>query len=568
MIGAVPRKVTLAIAVWALLATLLAAWLSIALERRYLEHHPYFFDAVSYSFYNAKLYQRLQDFGLQQVVVDELSNNNRHPLRTVPLLVLAPKLLAHPFGHMATSLPALFVFIFLLGRTLYARGRRLLPAVAGSSVIVLLPGLYAPTSGIAAYWLDLPAALLIGSSVLALLNSDGGRDLRWLVLFVVLGSCAAFSRYVAIAYLLFATIPVFAWYLAARVMNEGGWLRSIVAPLIVVAGSAIVVAGPYLFLHVESVGEFYRLYGYALGAPYDVAALALWDSFAQFVRPAGIIVGEMLIGVGVILGIAAVWRRRIAVASLFVPAWLAVATPIFLVFVVKTSAIHTVSYAVILLLIAVTVPWVSPAKRSGTALGRVGVVMLLVLVAGWSGYYRSAWVEVVQPSEEATEAKALQTEIADRLVRLGTRVVWNAYFDEVSWLSSLDVFYRYGVLPLPLGQDHVFSIHETVYKGNYPGWPMNDINMALADNANRWLDVAVVFDRPEDADKFLPNAYSRSAARYIARSIRQDPDWVKEFELETARYGRLVGYRNRTPGRGNYDAVLSGRADLRPGHID
>lgn len=568
MIGAVPRKVTLAIAAWALLATLFAACLSIALERRYLDHHPYFFDAVSYSFYNAKLYQRLQDFGLQQVVFDELSNNNRHPLRTVPLLVLAPNLLAHPFGHMATSLPALFVFIFLLGRTLYVRCRRLLPAVAGSSIVVLLPGLYAPTSGIAAYWLDLPAALLIGASVLALLNSDDGRDLRWLVLFVVLGSCAAFFRYVSVAYLLFATVPVFAWYLVARVMDEGNWLRSAITPLVVVVGSAIVVAGPYLFWHVESVGEFYRLYGYALDAPYDVAALALWGSFTQFVRHAGIIVGGMLIGVGVILGIAALWRRRIALASLFVPVWLAVATPVFLVLIVKTSAIHTVSYAVILLLIAVTVPWVSFTNRPGTALGRVGVVMLLVLVAGWSGYYRSTWMKAAQPSEEESETKVLQTAIADRLVRFGPRIVWSAYFDEVSWLSSLDAFYRYGVLPLPLGQDHVFSIHETVYKGNYPGWSMHDINMALAYNANRWLDVAVVFDRPEDAEKYLPNAYSRSAARYIAESIRQDPEWVKEFELETARYGRLVGYRNRTPGRGNYDAVLSGRADLRPGRVD
>lgn len=561
MTGGVPRRATLVIAAWALLATLAAASLSVALERRYLEHHPYFFDAVSYSFYNAKLYLLLQDVGLSQVVLNELDNNNRHPLRTIPLLILAPKLLAHPFGHMATSLPALFVFIFLLGRTLYANGQRLLPALAGSSIVLLLPGLYEPVSGIAAYWLDLPAALLIGASVLALLSSDGGRDFRWLVVFVVLGSCAAFFRYVSVAYLLFATVPIFAWYLAVRVMNEGDWLRSAVAPLAVVAGSAIVVAGPYLFRHAESVGEFYRLYGYALGVPYDIAAHAFWNSFTQFVRPAGIIVGQLLIGVGAIVAIGVIWRKKIAFASLWVPVWLAVAAPVFLIFVVRASAIHTVSYAVILLLIAVTVPWMTPATR---ARGWVGIVMLLVFAAGWSGYYKSAWKDAAQPSEEAAEMKALQSAIADRLVRFGPRIVWNAYFDEVSWLPSLDAFFRYGVLPLPLGQDYVFSILETVYKGNYPGWSMRDINVALVDNANRWLDVAVVFDRPEDSETYLRDPSSRSAARYIAESVRQDPDWVKEFVIETRRYGRLAGYRNRRAEHGSYDVVLSGQADLRP----
>lgn len=567
MTSAIPRRVTLAIAAWALLATLTAASLSVALERRYLDHNPYFFDAVSYSFYNAKLYLRLQDVDLSRVVADELSNNNRHPLRTVPLLVLAPKLLAHPFGHMATSLPALFVFIFLLGWTVYARTRRLLPAVAGSSVIVLLPGLYEPVSGIAAYWLDLPAALLIGASMLALLNSDGARDFRWLVAFVVLGSCAAFVRYISVAYLLFAAVPVFAWYLVGRVMDDGNWLRSVAAPFAVVAGSAVAVAGPYLFWHVGSVGEFYRLYGYALGAPYDVAALALGASFIQFVRPAGIILGLLLVGVCATLALAAVWRRKAIVAPLLVRLWVALAVPVFLVFVVKTSAIHTVSYAVILLLVAVMAPCTKFASRSAL-LGRVGIVIVLVFAASCGGYYKSAWKDAAQPSEEAAEAKALQTALADRLVQLGPRIVWNAYFDEISWLPSLDAFFRHGILPLPLGQDYVFSIHETVYKGNYPGWSTDDINAALVDNANRWLDVAVVFDRPEDAERYLPNSASRSAARHIAESVRQDPDWVKEFEIETVRYGRLAGYRNRHAERGNYDAVLSGRVDLRPANRD
>jgi hypothetical protein len=143
-------------------------------------------------------------------------------------------------------------------------------------------------------------------------------------------------------------------------------------------------------------------------------------------------------------------------------------------------------------------------------------------------------------------------------------VVWNAYFDEISWIPSLDAFYRHGVLPLPLGQDYVFSIHETVYRGNYPGWDSAQINEALLKNANTWLNIAVVFDEPSDADKYLPNELSRSAARYLARSMRDDPDWRKDYEIKTHRYGRLAVYRNLRAMPDGYKVVLAGRASLQP----
>ena len=118
-------RAKLALALWAVAVTLLAGYLSVSLEKRYLDHHPYFFDAVSYSFYNAKLHQRIQEAGQGTVIREELSNNKRHPLRTVPLIMFAPSLLAHPFGHLATALPSLFAFVFLLAYTLYRKVGRL-----------------------------------------------------------------------------------------------------------------------------------------------------------------------------------------------------------------------------------------------------------------------------------------------------------------------------------------------------------------------------------------------------------------------------------------------------------
>ncbi len=556
-------RAKLALALWAVAVTLLAGYLSVSLEKRYLDHHPYFFDAVSYSFYNAKLHQRIQEAGQGAVIREELVNNNRHPLRTLPLVMFAPGLLAHPFGHMATALPSLFAFIFLLAYTLYRKGR-LSPALAGSSIVAMLPGLHNPVSGIAAYWLDLTAALLIGAAVLALLNSDRGRSLPWLILFVVLGSCAAFARYVSIAYLLFASVPVFVWYLVTRARAEGNWPRSVLLPALVVTGTSVLVAGPYLFAHVGSVSEFYRLYGYALEVPVATSIQAAQVSFREFIGSAGILAISVLAGAWLL---KVVWARRFDAEAFFVPVWLGVAIPIFLIFVLKTSAIHTISYAAILLLVALAVPWARSMNESGTLFKRAGLIVMLVISAGWSGYYMSAWKQSSNPSPEAVEAKALQTELADRLARYGQKVVWNAYFDEISWIPSLDAFYRHGVLPLPLGQDYVFSIHETVYRGNYPGWDSAQINGALLKNANIWLNVAVVFDEPSDADKYLPNELSRSAAKHLASSLRNDPGWRKDYEVNTHRYGRLAVYRNLRAQPDGYKAVLAGKASLRPHEI-
>lgn len=559
MVGA---KAKAAIAVWAVVATLLVAYLSVSLEKRYLDHHPYFFDAVSYSFYNAKLHQRVHEVGRVTVAGEELSNNNRHPLRTVPLVIFAPSLLAHPFGHMATALPALFAFVFLLAYTLYRRVGRLAPAIAGSSIAIFLPGLYNPVSGIAAYWLDLTAALLIGAAILALLNSNRGRSLRWLILFVLLGSTAAFARYVSIAYLLFASVPVFVWYLVTCVREDGNWSRSVLLPIFVTVGTGVLVAGPYLVAHVGSVSEFYRLYGYALGAPIATSIHAALASLREFIGPPAILAIIVLAGAWLLNVLRS---KKFDAKGLFVSTWLVLAIPIFLVFVLKTSAIHTISYAAILLLVALAVQWARSLNEGGALFKRTGLIVMLIISSGWGGYYSSEWKLSSNPSQEAAEAKMLQTQLADQLARYGKRVVWNAYFDEISWIPSLDAFHRHGELPLPLGQDYVFSIHESVYKGNYPGWDSTQINEALLKNANTWLNIAVVFDDPNDANKYLPNELSRSAAGYLARSIQNDPDWRKEHEINTHRYGRLAVYKNlRALSDNDYLLVLAGRAALQP----
>lgn len=100
----------LVIAFSALILTILVGYTAIRLEKIYRENYPYrSVDPVYYSYYNAKLSIRLSNEDRLSLVADEWSENNRFPLRTVPLLLFAPAWLAKPYGHMATSLPMFFI---------------------------------------------------------------------------------------------------------------------------------------------------------------------------------------------------------------------------------------------------------------------------------------------------------------------------------------------------------------------------------------------------------------------------------------------------------------------------
>jgi hypothetical protein len=555
----IPLKYKLVIVLWAAIATILTGFLSVSIEKRYLNYHPYFFDAVSYSYYNAKLYVRLMQPDKTTLLQEELSNNNRNPLRTIPLITFAPKLLEHPFGHMATSLAALFIFVYVFASSMYRWGWRLTSAIVGSSVVCMLPGLYNPVSGIAAYWLDLTAALFIGAAVVTLLNAQYDGKLRWLVLFVLLSALAAFSRYVSIAYLLFVSIPIYAYHLVIRIRSGEKWGRPVLLSITTVIATSLLIVGPYLFAHVASVREFYSLYGYALGAPLKVSIHATALSLRQFIGPAGI----WAVFIILCFFIFSIFNRSIIVKRiLFEPIWLAISIPILLILVLKTSAIHTISYAVILILIAFSVLLTKYADVGRPMFRYAGIIVLLVMFSGWLGYLKQEWQKSSNPSKEAVQAKLLQTQLADQLARMGKKLVWNAYFDEISWIPSLDTFYRHKILPLPLGQDYVFSIHETVYRGNYPGMTGVQVNEKLLKNAKEWLDVAVVFDDPDDALKYLPNELSQNASKYISQALKTSPYWHKEGTILTNKYGVLAIYKNNNARPDNYELVLAGKAKL------
>jgi hypothetical protein len=517
------------------------------IETTYLDHNPYFFDAVVYSYDNVRLYTRLAKESRLSLTWEEWRGNYRHPLRTVPLLLFAPRLLAHRAGHLATALPALALFLLVLGWTVYRRTQHLGYTLGCMTLFCAIPGMFSPTSGLGAYLLDLPAAFLVGTAALCLLNSRVAQDARWLVAFGIAVSAAALSRYVAGGYALFTCGPVLAAYCVATWRRERSFVRSVLAPAAVVGAVVGATAGYFVIVHMRANLSFYSTFGYVLGRSLSESSAATVGGLTRFLS-------KPLIVFLIALAALNIWLfgRGNRAAPSTAPAewqegwpvllWLGSSHLLLLVLVLRSGAHpQAVLYAVPVLFFAAVSPlrWSGGDRRAVAAKGLA--ITLAVAAAGgaaWQGnrQARAAWHD--------NPDKALDISLARELRRQGDRIVWNAFFDEYAWIPTMEAFYGFGTLALPAGQEQFFTVHESAWRGYYPGMTPEEIGHRVYERTCRWVDVAVVFADALAAEKRLSDPYSRAVARIVSESIQRDERWRPIFRLET-RYGTLAGYRNR-----------------------
>jgi hypothetical protein len=565
----------------AVLLTALMGLVTIRIESAYLNNYPLFYDPVLYSLENARLYVQMADEGRLSLAAREWLGNERNPLRTVPLILFAPSLLAHPLGHMGSSLPALFVFLALLGWTVARRGGSPFYAVACMMLFCAIPGFFDPTLGLAANWLDLPAALLIGGGSLCLLNSDGARSWRWLAAFAALMSAAALSRYVAAAFAFVAGGPVLFFYLFQRWREEPRRLNTVLLPLVVVTLVVGVLAGPMLVAHLGSNAFYYSGLAYGLGR--KGSAHFLRQFLLNYVDPGPTALRVLgcvaLIALVVAHASARGQRGNQQWSSMLVSAWLAGGIPLFLIVVLRTAADPSPALCV---LPGVFIALITPTRAEGPfetrrLTGLSGPLAVVALVIGVHAA-RSCWREATDPASDqrlfwdwvthatpdVREHKAFDVALAGELSRQGRGLVWSPFFDETGPIHSMEAFYRFGNLILPAGSRY-FSIHEAYWRAFYPGLSPSEIGERVYAAATRWVDVVVVADNPTRADavfsrvdRHADNPCSRFVARYVAGRVAFDPQWRRVFRVESRDYGAVSGYRNlEAHGRGYRSALRS-----------
>ncbi len=554
---------------WALFLTAVMGAITIHIERTYFEHYSYFFDPISYSFYNARLYTRLADENRLSLVLQEWLNNPRHPLRTIATLLFAPRLLASPIGHMATALPMLFIFLSLLGRTIYVRCQHALYAAACMLLFCAIPVMFYPVLGLGAFWADLPASFLVAGAALCLLNSSEARNLKWLVGFAVLASLAALSRYVAAAYVFVACAPVLLLYLVQRARQEGSVIRNVLTPVAVIAVCIGVLAGYFLIAHYNFNIHYYTVFEYTHGQNIFASLASVMRSMLLFFGAQGLVVLAALALVNGFLFWKFTTRNW---GDLLVSLWLAVAEIFLLVVGIREAgADHVAIYAVPLIAFAVASPasFMYATTDQETLLRRWLTMLACALIfIGVLGAGRAAWVNyqyAKHPSRDFQEQKAFDVVLGEAIHREGGALVWIAYFQEYAWIPSMETFYRHGELPLPAGGGF-FEDHESMWKGRFPGLSPAEVSERVYANTCQWVDVAVVFDDPAqaDANSYMDNPYSRAVAKNVAEQVRTNPQWTRAFVVESTRYGTLVGYRNRDSKRRGYETALRRMAQLTP----
>ena len=557
-------KSFLVIAITALILTVLVGYIAIHVGQIYRQNFPYrSVDPVYYSYYNAKLSVRLSSEDRLTVAAHEWLENNRFPLRTVPLLLFAPTWLAKPYGHMATSLPMFFILLCIFGWTVYRRTVHLCYAVAVMSLLGATAYLYHPDFGIAVYWLDTPMSYLFGAAVLCLINSRG-TDLRWLAGFAALAALTALSRYVAAVYVFFICAPLLAYYLGKRWWEERNIWQAVILPSGVVIAIIVLLAGNFLITHFSGVLGFYSSYGYAVG--YGIQESLTWvlRTFIAMVSTDWMSVLAMI----AIFNLFLIWQNSLHdPENMIISGWLAMG--LFLLFGVilrVVGARHVLPTAVPLLLLACCAPVNWPRPLEPRVRRRLGVAAGLIFLAGATlagGSIHQNYVEATQPSELDRADKRFENALAQILQNENRPIVLNVYFAEYAWQPSMVSFYQTGTLPLPAGQ-LFFNQHLTAWEADYPGLDPYQIADRIYIASTKWVDIAVALAESQQAmqAEWLTNDYSRIVAAEMTERLGKDPNWEQVSELASQSYGPVVVYRNLNSNGTGYEEAFHG--GLRP----
>lgn len=580
-------------------------WATSCLARTYFEHYPYFLDPVYYSYQCARLHVLSASESALDLARQQWLENNRCPLRIVPLLLVAQQMLAHQLGHMATALPALFCFVSLLAWTVYRRTGQALYAVACAMLFCAMPGLYSPNFGIAANWLDLVAGLWVASSTLCLINYGQNYQSKWLAGFALMASFGVLSRYVAAVFAFIVCAPHLIAYSVERFRREKNLLRAVIAPCLVIASVISLTCGYFLIAHFRDNAYFYSKQGYCLFQPLAHCLISNIVVVNEFFKERAwtVLLLALCVNLSVFLR-----QKTNNIWPLAGSLWLAISTLFFIVVVLRANGGSHTMYAVPLIFFAMVcpLPLSLPAPLVGTnsaatdgsasaaadgsasaatdaprlsswqskflAIPKARMVMaatsvILIVssaymsIRAFRGFHRFA----ENPPALAIESKALDVKLAANLASIERPVVWNAFFDAYSWVPSIETFYRFGKLPLAAGEPF-FTVSRSSWVTTYRNQTPEQVAKRIYRATSQWVDVAVVFADPGKAleAKRFDNEYSAIVARYMAEEIPKGANWKRMFEVDTKRYGKLVGYRNTASPKASYEFVLHGCPQIMP----
>jgi hypothetical protein len=534
------RRGLIVISIAAVLLTATVTYVSTTLALQFLENYPYFFDAAAYSYFNAFFYSKIQSNGVIAAVWDEICHNGRSPLRTIPLALFAPSLLANPVGHVATSVPALLAFLVTFGIAVFRRSQSVLLAVAAMLVFCSLNGVFDCTYGFATYWLDFTAALWAGAAALSLVNSDETRSRNWVIAFSIFAACATLSRYISAGFIFFSCLPVLLTYSTIRIRKGDGW-GAVLKPYAYMALVIGVLAGTFLIVNCRDNFEFYRQCCYSLNQAFKISLTEETWATRTFFQDTVLstMFGFALVQILLNRKASAGWHHT-AIAV-----WLGISTHVLLILVLRANGGGPQTYYCVPLL---TFALLSPVCiRNGLRMPFVRTYcagLIALSVFSFVTAYGLHSLKTAFPPETVKELKAFDVAMGDIVAKQNKALVWNEFFDERAWLPTMEAFYKTKKFCIPAGQLY-FTIHESGWTSQYPNLTPQAVASKVINATNKLVELSVVFDDPEAVTKSkLNNDYSKAVAAEVAREMRRNAQWKKLSTYDTKEFGRLGIYWN------------------------
>ena len=509
---------------------------SVSLERDYVQHYPRFFDAINYDIKDVELFLSTTRENRFKVALDEVHSNGRNVFRTVPLLLFCPRLLSKPFGHLATSLPLLFLFCLFLGAETYRHSKSILFSAVAILSLLTVPGLSNPILGYAANWADMPAAMAMGTAVICLLRFLENSKLVWLAAFGIFSSITMTCRWSAAFYLIFYSFPVALSALYLYVRNRK---KSALTPTLVLL-ACISPGLIFVLCHWNENRYYYSTFGYALNATFWECLRSTANTIFSFVQMPTLVVLLSLIALN-FLG----WlmkRRRGQWIILLANFWFPLSIMVFLCLVIKAaSAPHATLYLVPALFISAFITNVPLWSKRIVLTPLIATIIAVAVCWSYCNYYK-LWALISQhPPIAVKQDKLIDTTLSDYLAQ-NRRLVYSEYDDE-RVMATLDCFYKWGWYATPALKN--YTVHESYYKGWYPNETPEQIAAQVYEDTARQVDVILIHQKTKELlnNPLIDNAYSRAVSVYMTNHIPKDKRWRKVQILDGPN-GRLAMFEN------------------------
>ena len=398
--------------------SLAIAILLVVMTRKVVGHHYQSFPFVgdTFSYFSRRLGEAmiLAEHG-RKAALALAAENQRNPLNSLTLALYPSRLAGTLSGFAFFNAACYAAFSFMLSHVVWRRTGLWGFALAAALLTASIRMFFDPTYGFASELPDLPAALLTGCAVLALLASDRGDRPVWIIWFAAFAGLATLSRISASMYIFVICAPLLAAYSLRILLRHGPFRLALVGGI---SGAVLfLVAGRFLYEHLLPTLTFYKVAGYALNS--DVATSYATTVVPFFTLVIGLKYWAIL--VPAVVWIAQIRWKDIDWWSTLETAWVILAVPVLLIFVLKQRDDYTQMYFAIpgfVLLACAPFALVDSARWRYLARPSLSLILPVTALAAYGAIAVDNYRDVLSrhPTASLSQERAYHRQMAEILV--------------------------------------------------------------------------------------------------------------------------------------------------------